>query len=300
MKALRKCAYVAVQLVVTTALLFQQCPVQAIALGLEQGSDYVEIPTSEEDADAADGSVDAPSTGDNSNEAAPASSGENEVKTASSSSVDGREGACESMAQRAEDDCPILDSQIEPLEAKKEIAPWVKCGLCEWMIDSNGTLIIRPRNNLASAELDNYAKAPWREYSDSITAVLVERGVVAAGTTTSRMFYGLGNVASADLSGLDTSRATDMSYMFYGFGKKLTLDLSSFETCNVTSMYGMFQGSGVVGVDVSSFDTSRVTNMERMFYEAHAIQSLDLTSFYVPELLSMKEMFFWCNQLKSI
>lgn len=300
MKALRKCAYVAVQLVVTTALLFQQCPVQAIALGLEQGSDYVEIPASEEDADAADGSVDAPSTGDNSNEAAPASSGENEVKTASSSSVDGREGACESMAQRAEDDCPILDSQIEPLEAKKEIAPWAKCGLCEWMIDSNGTLIIRPRNNLASAELDNYAKAPWREYSDSITAVLVERGVVAAGTTTSRMFYGLGNVASADLSGLDTSRATDMSYMFYGFGKKLTLDLSSFETCNVTSMCGMFQGSGVVGVDVSSFDTSRVTNMERMFYEAHAIQSLDLTSFYVPELLSMKEMFFWCNQLKSI
>ena len=115
MKALRKCAYVAVQLVVTTALLFQQCPVQAIALGLEQGSDYVEIPASEEDADAADGSVDAPSTGDNSNEAAPASSGENEVKTASSSSVDSREGACESMAQRAEDDCPILDSQIEPL-----------------------------------------------------------------------------------------------------------------------------------------------------------------------------------------
>ena len=48
MKALRKCACVTVQLVVTAALLFQQCPVQAIALGLEQGSDYVEIPASEE------------------------------------------------------------------------------------------------------------------------------------------------------------------------------------------------------------------------------------------------------------
>ena len=60
MKALRKCACVAVRLVVTAALLFQQCPVQAIALGLERESDYVEIPASEEGADAAEDSSDAP------------------------------------------------------------------------------------------------------------------------------------------------------------------------------------------------------------------------------------------------
>ena len=72
MKALRKCACVAVQLVVTTALLFQQCPVQAIALGLERGSDYVEIPASEDDADATDDSSDASSNGGTSNEVAPA------------------------------------------------------------------------------------------------------------------------------------------------------------------------------------------------------------------------------------
>lgn len=53
MKALRMCACVAVQLVVTAALLFQQCPAQAIALGLERGSDYVEIPASEEGAGVA-------------------------------------------------------------------------------------------------------------------------------------------------------------------------------------------------------------------------------------------------------
>ena len=288
MKALRKCACIAVQLVVTTALLFQQCPVQAIALGMERGSDYVEISAGEEGAGAADESPNASSTDESSNEAAPVSSGENEAKTTSSSSVDGREGACESLAQRAKDGRSNLDSQVESLEAKNEIAPWAKCGLCEWMIDSDGILIIRPRNNLASAELDNFARAPWREYSDSITAVLVEKGVVATGNTTSGMFSGLGNVASADLSGLDTSTATDMSYMFYGFGKNLTLDLSSFETSNVTSMRGMFERSGVTGVDVSSFDTTRVTNMEHMFSDARAIQTLDLTSFCVPELLSMK------------
>lgn len=79
MKALRKCACVAVQLVVTTLLLFQQCPVQAIALGVERGSDYVEIPASEEDADAADGSVDAPSSGDNPNESAPSTAEKDEA-----------------------------------------------------------------------------------------------------------------------------------------------------------------------------------------------------------------------------
>lgn len=300
MKALRKCASVAVQLVVTTALLFQQCPVQAIALGMERGSGYVEIPASEEDADAENDSSDAPCNDDNSNEAAPTSPEKDEAEAASSSLVEGCQGVYESITRRAEDDVCYLDSRYGSLETSDQIAPWTKCGLCEWMIDSNGTLTIRPRNNLASAELENYTKAPWREYSDSITSISVEKGVIATGNTTNRMFYGLSNVTNADLSGLDTSKATDMSYMFYGFGKGLTLDLTSFETGNVTIMRGMFQNSRIVGIDFSSFDTSHVTDMERMFYESRSIRSLDLTSFYVPELLSMKEMFYGCTQLESV
>ena len=300
MKALRKCACVTVQLVVTAALLFQQCPVQAIALGLEQGSDYVEIPASEEGTGAENDSSDASSNDGNSNEAAPASPEKDEAEAASSSLVEGSQGVYESIARRAEDDGCYLDSRDESLETSDLIAPWTKCGLCEWMIDSNGTLIIRPRNNLASAELENYTKAPWREYSDSITSISVEKGVIATGSTTNRMFYGLSNVTNADLSGLDTSKATDMSYMFYGFGKGLTLDLTSFETGNVTIMRGMFQNSRIVGIEFSSFDTSHVTDMERMFYESRSIRSLDLTSFYVPELLSMKEMFYGCSQLESV
>lgn len=300
MKALRKCACVAVQLVVTAALLFQQCPVQAIALGLEQGSDYVEIPASEEGTDNVDGLPADPSNDGDSNEATTASPEKAGAEAASSSLDEGSGGACGSVAHCAEDGGRYLDSMDGSLEAGDEIVPWTKCGLCEWMIDSNGTLTIRPRNNLASAELENYTKAPWREYSDSITAISVEKGVIATGSTTNRMFYGLSNVTNADLSGLDTSKATDMSYMFYGFGKGFTFDLTSFETGNVTTMRGMFQGSGLVGVDVSSFDTSRVTDMERMFYGSRAICSLDLTSFYVPELLSMKEMFFGCGQLESV
>ena len=300
MKALRKCACVTVQLVVTAALLFQQCPVRAIALGLEQGSDYVEIPANEEDTGAAVGSSADPSNDVNSNEAAPASPVKDEAEVASRSLDEGSGGACGSVAHCAEDGGRYLDSMDGSPEAGDEVAPWTKCGLCEWMIDSNGTLIIRPRNNLASAELENFTQAPWREYSDSITAISVENGVIATGNTTNRMFYGLSNVTNADLSGLDTSKATDMSYMFYGFGKGLTLDLTSFETCNVTTMRGMFQYSGIAGVDVSSFDTSRVTDMERMFYESRTIRSLDLTSFYVPELLSMKEMFFNCCRLANV
>ena len=300
MKALRKCACVTVQLVVTAVLLFQQCPVQAIALGLERGSDYVEIPASEEGTGAENDSSDASSNDGNSNEAAPASPEKDEAEAASSSLVEGSQGVYESIARRAEDDGCYLDSRDESLETSDLIAPWTKCGLCEWMIDSNGTLIIRPRNNLASAELENYTKAPWREYSDSITSISVEKGVIATGSTTNRMFYGLSNVTNADLSGLDTSKATDMSYMFYGFGKGLTLDLTSFETGNVTIMRGMFQNSRIVGIEFSSFDTSHVTDMERMFYESRSIRSLDLTSFYVPELLSMKEMFYGCSQLESV
>ena len=43
-----------------------------------------------------------------------------------------------------------------------------------------------------------------------------------------------------DLSGLDTSNATDMNGMFAGCSSLQTLDLSNFDTCHVTNMHGMF------------------------------------------------------------
>lgn len=84
-------------------------------------------------------------------------------------------------------------------------------------------------------------------------------------TSTHRMFEARA-VESLDLSGLDTSRVTDMSCMFRGCERLECVDLSSFDTSRVTNMNAMFEGcSSLRGLDLSGFDASQVKRMKAMF-----------------------------------
>ena len=73
------------------------------------------------------------------------------------------------------------------------------------------------------------------------------------------------NFNSIDLSGVDTSKVTNMSKMFAFSAYVRTLDISSFNTSNVTNMSGMFQDFGVYNLDLRNFNTSKVTDMSYMF-----------------------------------
>lgn len=55
------------------------------------------------------------------------------------------------------------------------------------------------------------------------------------------MFFGCSSLASLDLSGLDTSKVTDMRQTFRDCTSLASLDLSGFDTSRVTAMGGMFQ-----------------------------------------------------------
>lgn len=99
----------------------------------------------------------------------------------------------------------------------------------------------------------------------------IKDGVVAA--TTVRMFRGCSRLISVDLSGLDTSKVTEMgredtweSGMFSGCTRLAYLDVSSLDTSNVTSMGCMFEGcAALTSLDLSGFDTSNVTCMDGTF-----------------------------------
>ena len=205
---------------------------------------------------------------------------------------------------------------LEPAQAVTDTTvDWTDSGTCEWSIDEDGLLTIRPADGASTGTLASWSSytTPWYTYRSYITSVYVEEGVSAPSSTyyglisgssslsLSYMFYGCTSLASVDLSNLDTSSVTDMSYMFYGCRSIVSLDLSSFDTSSVTDMSSMFEGcTRLQDVDLSSFDVSKVTDMSSMFAECSALVSPDLSSFFTPKLKTMSYMFQDCTSLETL
>ena len=117
----------------------------------------------------------------------------------------------------AEDEGATDDSDVALQAASDSGTPivnWTECGTCQWMIDSSGCLIIEPQSG-ESGELENWASAaPWHNYKNSIISATIKKTVIAK--TAQKAFYGCKSLRSVDLSGLDTSKVTDMTSMFSG------------------------------------------------------------------------------------
>ena len=113
------------------------------------------------------------------------------------------------------------------------------------------------------------------------------------------MFDECSALSDIDLSGFDTSSATDMQYMFYGV-KAQGLDLSGFNTANVTNMRYMFAASSLVALDLSSFNTTKVQTMSRMFANCTSLREVDLSAFDTGEVTDMALMFYNCGSLEKL
>ena len=191
-------------------------------------------------------------------------------------------------------------------ESGNPIVDWTACGTCRWMIDARSCLTIAPMEGADSGELSYWKDAPWYDYRDSITSAKIKDGVVAA--TTFRMFRDCSRLISVDLSGLDTSKVTEMgredtweSGMFSGCTRLAYLDLSSLDTSNVTSMGCMFKDcSSLTSLDLSTFDTSNVVDMNSMFAGCTKLTSLDLSRFDTSKVTCMDGMFWDCSGLFSL
>lgn len=191
-------------------------------------------------------------------------------------------------------------------ESGNPIVGWTACGTCRWMIDARGCLTIAPMEGADSGELSYWKNAPWYDYRDSITSAKIKDGVVAA--TTFRMFRDCSRLISVDLSGLDTSKVTEMgredtweSGMFSGCTRLAYLDVSSLDTSNVTSMGCMFKDcSSLTSLDLSTFDTSNVVDMNSMFAGCTKLTSLDLSRFDTSKVTCMDGMFWDCSRLFSL
>ena len=176
---------------------------------------------------------------------------------------------------------------------------------CSYELDTwTGTLTIRPTDGVSGEMARVYGALPG-DLRHAVRSVSVERGVLAPADS-SYLFCDLDAVEALDLSGLDTSRVTDMSGMFWVCSSLTSLDLSGWDTSRVTDMGSMFYSCKALrSLDLSPFDTSRVTDMEGMFSGCKALRSLDLSHFDTSRVTSMGGtytggMFSGCSSLVSL
>lgn len=175
-------------------------------------------------------------------------------------------------------------------------------GTCLWTIDNEGLLTIKPLDDV-SGDLANEKwyqdYAPWYKYRNSIKTAKIISGVNA--TSCSYMFYGLNQMTSVDLSGLNTENTTEMWSMFDGCSSLTSLNLANFKTQNVTDMYRLFNGcSHLTSLDLSSFDTHKVKDMAWMFKGCTSLVTVNLKSFNTENVTNMNGMFYGCDKLSNL
>ena len=140
-------------------------------------------------------------------------------------------------------------------DAAAQADSWKVWGGCEWMVNSEGCLTIRPKDGAEVGQLPNtkyyWNEAPWcaSDYRQSIKTVRVAVGVKTSGYA-GGLFYRLSSVTFMDLSGLDTSLATDMSYMFNGCSSLREVSLGEATRVDLP----IPSGDGLTGRWVSSVD----------------------------------------------
>lgn len=170
----------------------------------------------------------------------------------------------------------------ESNDADAQTDGWQTWGGCEWMIDSEGCLTIRPKDGAEVGELPNCyrdyygSKSPWCAIGYSVKSVKVEK-LVKASRSLEGIFEGLSCASIMDFSGLDVSSVTSMSSMFEGCSSLSSLDVSGWDTSKVTYMSSMFSGcSSLSSLDLSGWDTSKVSDAGTVFASCSSLRKISL------------------------
>lgn len=157
--------------------------------------------------------------------------------------------------------------------------------------------------NSKNGTLDSYWQDTIGDALDGVTSIRLSEG---SGTLflpedSSYLFADFTDLTTLDLSGLDTSKVSDMAGLFFNCSKMTTFDVSGFDTSNVTYMSEMFSGcSSLKSLTVDFFVTDKVTDMNYMFYDCKSLTALDVSAFITSHVEDMSGMFANCSGLKKL
>ena len=171
---------------------------------------------------------------------------------------------------------------------------------CPWVITGSGELIIGKDGQectLANAETMFSSSWPWYNYRSQIKSARTRGTVLSSSGSLTNMFYGQSANKSIDLTGFDTSNATNFSEMFNANTSLTSLNLGDkFDTSNGTDFHYMFRNcSKLASLDLGDkFDTSNGTDFSYMFYDCFDLASLDLgDSFDTSNGTNFSYMFYY-------
>ena len=121
-----------------------------------------------------------------------------------------------------------------------------------------------------------------------------------AGQDMPGLFQGYSSLRQLDLTGLDTSGATDLRQMFLGCRSLRSLDLSCLDTSQVESMAHLAHNCHELeSVDLTGLDLSRVQSLWSAFDSCESLKEIDLSQVHTPALKKVGYMFRGCSNLRS-
>ena len=149
--------------------------------------------------------------------------------------------------------------------------------------------------------IPDMTSAPWLPEWRGITSFRVADGCLVRPASCAYLLANLHNLASADLSGLDTGGVTDMHDMFRFDGQLASVDLSPLDTSQVTDFDRMFYHcAALTSLDASVLDTSSATSMREMFAFCTSLQALNVAGWDTSRATDMAYLFSNCTQLEAL
>lgn len=207
-------------------------------------------------------------------------------------------------------DSPNADGTDTAPDEQPETATWQAFGTCEWMIDGEGTLILRPAEGASTGKLgtpekgtDGIAVWPWTAEHEAILAIRIEGTITpAAGASDlSGLFSQCSKLTRVSLKGLDTSQATTLAGAFHGCSSLTELDLSALNTSNVTDLSQFLSScSALTRVALPASFGTKATAMPELYAGCTVLSNLELPVGFGAVATDMHGMFQGCQGLGEL
>lgn len=167
-------------------------------------------------------------------------------------------------------------------------------------MDTYGAVIIGNSNttdNTPDNDKDVYLYSIGTDYY-----IWSEAETIYLPSASNQLFQNYTALASADLSGLNSSKVTSMISMFNGCSALETVNLTGFDISNVTSIESMFQNCiSITELDLSSFGTANaLTDAKNAFNSCKKVTKINLSNFQATQSFNMQNMFSNCDLLETV
>ena len=223
--------------------------------------------------------------------------GASSVKTYEAYSVPANEKPAEKASIHSKDEVLEQIDRINQLRRADNYVYKGTDGAITWTIDRYGVLTLTGNGDYSNVTSD-YSYPKWYPHRSSIkSAVVAITGIHSA----RKMFAGLNNLETVEITYFDTTSLTDTSHMFDGCKSMQGISFKTTPLMNVTDMSYMFNDcTNLTNLELDGWYTNNVTNMAYMFAGCKNLPDFELRFFNTSKVTNMSHMFYNCESFVSL